>query len=400
MIDLMPGETANRIERLPERFLGGTSDLRRVRFRLCIGRVARDVVVDGDRCNVEPPTGEADVEIRTDPLTWSAIDSGELSGIEAFGQQRLFVRGSIENSLKFEPLFKRPKRGGLRYTLDNVSLGGIELSTMIAGDPANPPLVLIHGLGSSKASWLPVIPNLARGHRVYAVDLPGFGASSKPRGRYNAPWFADHMFRLLDVLDLRGAYVAGNSLGGRVAMEMAMTEPDRVYGIACLCPAAAFTHRPALSVVKMLRPEFGIGLLRLPRERLKSGLKDMFCDPDRIQEDWYDAAIDDFRRHWRSPRSRMAFFATLRNVYLDEPDGDSGFWPRLSEMTPPAMYIYGKYDNLISSGFSHRVSRFLPSADVLVWDDCGHVPQIEHPERTTEAIAGFFAEVGQAAKPA
>jgi pimeloyl-ACP methyl ester carboxylesterase/putative sterol carrier protein len=394
----MPGETAKRIERLPERFSAERCDLRHVRFRLRIGRVIRDVVVDRDSCVVERAAGDADVEIKTDPLTWAAMDSGELSGIEAFAQQRLSVRGSIETTLKFEPLFDRPDKGGFRYSLERVSLGGTELSTLIAGDPDDPPLVLIHGLGATKASWLPVIPELARSHRLYAIDLPGFGASSKPRGAYNAGWFADHVFRLFDVLDLPGAFVAGNSLGGRVAMEMAMMEPDRVYGIACLCPAAAFTHRPAVALVRMLRPELGVGLLRLPRERLKAGLRDMFCDPQRIQEDWYEAAIDDFREYWRNARSRMAFFATLRNVYLDEPDGESGFWSRLSSMNTPAMYIYGKYDNLITPRFSQRVQRFLPSAKVLLWEDCGHVPQLEHPDRTSEAITEFFAEVGESQK--
>jgi pimeloyl-ACP methyl ester carboxylesterase len=394
----MPGETAQRIERLPERFSTDRCDFPHARFRLCIGRVTRDVVIESDKCRVERASGDADVEIKTDPLTWAAMDAGELSGIEAWGQQRLSVRGSIETILKFEPLFDRPNKGGFRYSLERVSLGGTELSTMIAGDPSDPPLVLIHGLGATKASWLPVIPELARSHRLYAIDLPGFGASSKPRGAYNAPWFADHVFRLLDVLDLPGAYIAGNSLGGRVAMEMAMSEPERVYGIACLCPAAAFTHRPAVAVVRMLRPELGVGLLRLPRERLKAGLKDMFCDPSRIEEDWYEAAIDDFCQYWRNARSRRAFFATLRNVYLDEPDGEEGFWTRLSTMKSPAMYIYGKYDNLITPRFSQRVRRFLPSAKVLLWDDCGHVPQLEHPDRTSTAISDFFSQISAAQK--
>jgi pimeloyl-ACP methyl ester carboxylesterase/putative sterol carrier protein len=394
----MPGDTAISIERLPERFLADKSDLRHVRFRLCIGRVTRDVVVDRGSCSVDSPSGEADVEIKTDPLTWTAMDSGELSGVEAFSQRRLSVRGSIETSLKFEPLFDRPAKGGFRYSLERVSLGGIELSTLVAGNPNNPPLVLIHGLGASKASWLPVIPELARTHHLHAIDLPGFGASSKPRGSYDAPWFAEHVFRLLDVLDLPGAFVAGNSLGGRVAMEMAMSEPERVYGIACLCPAAAFTHRPALGLVRVLRPELGVSFLRLPRERLKVGLQDLFCDPLRIQEDWYEAAIDDFRRYWRSPRSRMAFFAALRNVYLDEPDGESGFWARLSSMKTPAMYIYGEHDNLITPRFSQRVRRFLPSAKVLLWEDSGHVPQLEHPERTSQAITEFFSEIGDSQK--
>jgi pimeloyl-ACP methyl ester carboxylesterase len=394
----MSGETGRLLEGLPDRFLADKSPLTSARFRLHVGRTVRDVVVRKSKCFVEARRGVPDAEITTDPMTWQAIDEGALSGVEAFAQGRLSIRGSIEKSLLFEPLFDRPAAGGFRYEIECVSLGGTELSTLTAGDPSNPPLVLIHGLGATKASWLPAVPELARNHRLYAIDLPGHGSSSKPRGRYDAPWLADHVFRFLDVLDLKGAFVAGNSLGGRVAMEMAMTEPEKVLGTACLCPAAAFLHRPALGLVRVLRPEFGLGLLRLPRQRLQRSLRDLFYDAGAIHEDWYEAAIDDFLNHWRSVRFRRAFLTTLRNVYLDEPDGEDGFWARLTEMKPPALFVYGRHDVLITSRFSTRVQRFLPSAKVELWEDCGHVPQLEHPQRTAQTITKFFSEVSQTQK--
>ena len=369
-----------------------------MRFRLSIDDISRDVVVHNSSCRVEDSSGRADVEIETDGATWGAIDSGRLSGVEAFAAGRIVVRGSIEKSLLFEPLFKRPSAGGFEYSVDRVSLGGIEMSSLIAGPEDAPPLVLIHGLGASKASWLPVVPALAQTHRIHAIDLPGFGSSSKPRGRYNAPWLADHVFRYLEVQGIDAAFVAGNSLGGRVAIEMAMLEPQRVSGIACLCPAAAFSYRPGLPIVRLLRPEMGFAVLRLPREYLKSNLKQLFCDPSAIHDDWYDAAIDDFLDHWRHVRARLAFFATLRNIYLDEPEGEEGFWARLAACKVPALFVYGRRDVLITHRFALRMQKSLPAADVVVWDDCGHVPQLEHPERTTELVTGFFAEIGDRAQ--
>jgi pimeloyl-ACP methyl ester carboxylesterase len=393
----MQGASVGLLEQLPSRFVGGPAHLPVTRFRLRVGRAVRDVVATNQSCRVEKADGTPDVEISADLATWKLIDAGELSGIEAFALGKLVVRGSIEKSLLFEPLFSRPAAGGLEYKLERVSLGGIEMSTLIAGDENASPLVLIHGLGATKASWLPVVPQLARHHRVYALDLPGFGSSSKPRGRYNAPWFADHVFRFLDMVGEERAFVAGNSLGGRVAIEMAMQEPERVLGIACLCPAAAFVHRPALRLVRMLRPEFGFAAVRLPREQLKENLKQLFYESSRINDDWYDAAIDDFLHNWKSIRSRLAFFAALRNVYLDEPDGEEGFWTRLSDIRSPAFFIYGRHDVLITPRFAGRIEKFLPSARVLVWEDCGHVPQLEHPERTVEELTGFYASVSSAA---
>ncbi|MDP9067319.1 MAG: alpha/beta fold hydrolase [Actinomycetota bacterium] len=383
----MSSAARRSIERLPERFSGSAIS---ARYRLTIDGDSCEVVVTPSSCHVEAPWGQPDAEICTDAGTWREMDQGRLSGIEAFAERRLVVRGSIEKSLHFETSFRRPDAGGLRYSLQDVGFGRCRVSTLQAGDPAAEPLLLIHGLGATKASWLTVAPALARRYRVTAIDLPGFGASSKPYGSYSAPWFADKMFDLLDGLHIPRTLVAGNSMGGRIAMEMAMQRPERVERIVCLCPAAPFSRRPALALVRLLRPELSVAAPRLPRSQVLAGLKQLFARPARLHESWFEAAVDDFLTVWRSPRARVAFFRSLRNIYLDEPLGDTGFWPRLAQMQTPALYIYGKHDTLITHHFSHKIKRAVPHAEVQVWGDCGHVPQIEFPNRTAEAMLRFF----------
>lgn len=388
----MPGtRTAALIESLPGR-------LRDVplpagsRYRLRIGRTVRDVVFTRSGCSVRSPEGDPHVEIVTDASTWAEIDEGRTSGIEAFVQRRLLVRGSIDKSLLFEPLFDRPSAGGLDYGVDEVAVGKLKFSRLVAGPAEAPPLLLLHGLGASKASWLTVVPELARRHHVVAIDLPGFGATSKPRGRYDAPWFAKHVLSFMEVTGLRGAMVAGNSMGGRVAMELALREPRMVGALACLCPVSAFYQRPFLWAARMARPEAGIFAARLPRAYLAEQLRRLFADPRRLHDDWYEAAIDDFLRTWRRPRARMAFLASLKNIYVEEPRGEAGFWARLEKLRVPALYIYGRQDVLITSRFGGRVAKALPQAKVEIWDDCGHAPQLEHPARTAKALLDFFAE--------
>ncbi|HEV3472766.1 MAG TPA: alpha/beta fold hydrolase [Actinomycetota bacterium] len=377
------------IESLPHRFIG--DDSLAARFRLHVGRAARDVVVEDGRCDVVKTNGvRPDVEISTSAETWFEIDDGRLSGLEAFAQRRLTVRGSIEKSLLFEPLFERRAAGALSYSLQRIEAGSVGISALIAGDVYAPPLLLIHGLGATKSSWLPIVPELARRHRVIALDLPGFGASTKPRGRYDAPWFTDHVFSLMDVLEIDSASIAGNSMGGRIAQEMAMVQPDRVDAIACLCPANAFVRRPALWLVRLLRPELAFFAGKLPRTRIKESLKDLFADAGRVNEEWFEAAVDDFLEVWRSPRARMAFSAAARNIYLDEPHGEEGFWTRLAELNVPSFYVFGRKDVLITHHFGRKVKRAVPAARVEVWPDCGHVPQIEHPERTATKLVNFF----------
>ena len=87
----------------------------------------------------------------------------------------------------------------------------------------------LHGLGGTKASFLPTVAALAEHHRVVAVDLPGFGESDKPIGApYNAPYFARSVFELLDALDLEKAHLVGNSMGGRVVIEAGLIDEQRV----------------------------------------------------------------------------------------------------------------------------------------------------------------------------
>jgi pimeloyl-ACP methyl ester carboxylesterase len=385
------GGTAQSLDALAGRYLSDAADGLVARVRVHAGPVSRDFVLDESSCRVDESNGQIpDAEITTDAETWLAIERGRMSGIEAFVRNRLWVRGSLEISLRFETLFERPTAGGLRYDLHHVDVRGMKVSTLAAGDPTAQPLLLLHGLGATKASWLTVVADLARNHFVVAPDLPGFGASEKPAGAYDAPWFASLLLGLLDGLGLERARVVGNSMGGRIALEMAMMAPSRIEAVACLCPAAAFEKRPGLWLVKISRPQVGYLLTRLPRRQIKAGMRQLFADPSRLDDVWYDAAIDDFLATWRAPRARHAFVSALRNIYLDEPFGEAGFWRRLGQLEARAMFVYGAKDVLIKPSFGEKVRRALPSARVEIWDDCGHVPQIEHPRRTAAALREFF----------
>lgn len=380
------------IEGLPSRFTGGSNGLN-ARFRLQVANVERDVVISRGRCRLEQPNGvDPDVQIRASAKTWLDMDAGRLSGIDAFASRRLVIRGSIEKSLHFEPLFRRPAGGAISYSLQNIDVKNASISTLIAGRAEDPPMVMIHGLGATKASFLTIVGKLARNYRVIAIDLPGFGASSKPIGRYDAPWFSDHVTGLLDELEIDRAFLVGNSMGGRVSMEVAMRRPERVEAIACLCPAAAFTYRPGLALARLIRPELSVFAGLLPRKRMKEGMRYLFADPTCVDDEWYEAAIDEFIEVWKSPRARIAFSRALKNIYLDEPEGERGFWNRLSFMQTPALFIYGRRDALITHQFGRKIREHLPEATVKVWGDCGHVPQVEFPDRTVRAVDKFFTD--------
>ena len=121
-------------------------------------------------------------------------------------------------------------------------------------------MIAIHGLGGTKGSFLPTVAELAPHYRVIAADLPGFGDSSKPlRGAYDPAYFARAIVALMDELGLERAHFVGNSLGGRVAIELGISHPRRVGRLVMLCPALAWRReRPLVPLMRLTRPEWGL----------------------------------------------------------------------------------------------------------------------------------------------
>jgi pimeloyl-ACP methyl ester carboxylesterase len=338
-----------------------------------------------------------DVTISTDSETWIGLREGQLSGVDAFQQRRLTVRGNLDHAIAFEGLFRLPNGRPPLLQIRDVPVGRHRISTLTMG--AGPDVLLLHGLGSTRASMFETAATLSRGYRVHAPDLPGFGSSSKPpRGAYNARWFAEIMIGLLDELGIPDAHFVGNSMGGRVAIEVGLAAPERVGGLGLLCPAVAWIRRGLHPIVRLLRPEFGLVPHGFRRSMVASQLLGVFHDKDTIDPAVADLMVDEFRRIYGSAGARFAFLASARNIYLERPFGRRGFYPRLSELQPPALFIWGSHDTLIPAAFSRHVRRWLPGAEQVTIDGCGHVPQVERAEETSELLLRFFAGADERAR--
>ncbi len=231
---------------------------------------------------------------------------------------------------------------------------------------------------------------LADQFRVVALDLPGFGESDKPiAAPYDAPWFARSVFETMDALGIGRAHLAGNSMGGRVAIEAGLMDRERVGGLVLLSPALAWLReRRWTPVVRVLRPE--LGLLQLAPRSVVEGLVRRLIPG--AEEGWAAAGVDEFLRAYLSPRGRAAFYAAARNIYLDEPHGDAGFWTRLGSLECDSLFVWGRHDTLVPIGFMRHVQRELPRASHLELR-CGHVPQIERPRETHDAMRRFLRTV-------
>jgi pimeloyl-ACP methyl ester carboxylesterase len=330
-----------------------------------------------------------DVTISTDAASWLRLREGELSGLEAFRRRLLSVHGNLDHAVGFEGLFRLPNGRPPHLRIRDVRVGRHSVSTLTMGN--GPDVLLIHGLGGTRASLFETAADLSPHYRVHAIDLPGFGSSSKPAtGAYNAPWFARIVLGLLDELGISRAHIVGNSMGGRVAIEVGLQAPERVGALGLLCPGVAFVRRGFHPIVRMLRPELGMLPHTLHRSLIGAQFWAMFHDRDRIDPDVARLMVEEFRRIYASRGARYAFLSSARNIYLEAPFGDQGFYPRLAGLKPPTLFVWGSHDPLIPAAFGRHVREWLPSAEQVVMQGCGHVPQVERPEECNPLLLDFF----------
>ena len=379
---------------LPERYLGAHAGFDAT-YHVRLSDVGRTFEVrcstHGARVRRGVTRREPDVTITTDAETWLALREGRLSGIDAFSQRRLAVRGDVNLSLGFEGLFRLPSGRPPMLRVHEVRVGRTCVSTLTMDNDGSD-VVLIHGLGAAKSSFFDTAAALHRaGHRVHAIDLPGFGGSSKPRtAPYTARWFAEAVVGVLDALDIDRAHIVGNSMGGRVALEVGLSAPERVQSLVLLSPAVAFVRRGFHPVVRLLRPEFGLLPHKIHSSMVRAQFWSMFADADAIDPAVADVVVDEFQRIYASAGARLAFLSAARNLYLDKPFGRGGFYPRLAGLQAPALFVWGTEDKLIPAAFRHHVARWLPSAEQIVLQGCGHVPQVERPEQTNAMLQRFI----------
>ena len=382
---------------MPERYLGAEDDYRAtIHVRLeDIGR-SWEVDLHPNTCMVRPsPCRRADVIIGTDTGTWLALREGRLSGLDAFQRRRVWARGNIDHAVGFEGRFRLPDDRPPLLRIHDVRVKGARISSLTAGSGPEH-VILIHGLGGAKSSFYETVAALTPEYTVHAIDLPGFGSSSKPvRAAYDPNFFARHVLRFMDALSIDRAHLVGNSMGGRVSIEVGLQAPHRVRTLSLLSPSMAWLRgREWSPLVRVLRPELAVLPHMLSASQVRRRFWAMISRPERLDPTVGDIAADEFVRTYASPMARVAFFAAARNIYLERPHGDKGFWTRLEGLTPPALFVWGSDDRVVPARFSRHVAAILPEARQAILGDCGHVPQVELPEETHEMVRGFIESAG------
>ncbi len=290
---------------------------------------------------------------------------------------------------------KAPK--GLQSAM--LQMGSLRVHHMLGGRGA--PVLFIHGLGSSGyLEWRFNLEPTALRHRVFAPDLPGFGRSEKPRARYGVPYFTRFIERYMDERGLRSAAVVGASLGGRIALELALRQPHRVTRLVLVNSLGL--GRPAMRLTYGLItiPRVGETVMRVARNALNWVPPPMIrrvagryvgatSDLKRTMDDSY---LDNLRELYAADGYHDAYLATVRSLVTRRAllGADYDLSGRLPDITVPLQLIWGADDPLFPVAHATRAHALAPNSRLAVIEGAGHTPQAERPEEFNRVLHDFL----------
>lgn len=251
-------------------------------------------------------------------------------------------------------------------------------------------VILLHGIGSFIEHWEYNFEALSKKHHVLALDLVGFGLSDKPNVPYSIPYLAKFVEKFMKAKGVRSASIVGNSLGAMIAVELCLISPELVDKLV-LVSGGCFGKKLAFELRLLTVPFIGEKLLRPNRDGTKQFLQLMFANQALISNEMVDLA---FERNAR-PGSVEAFLETLRsgaNIFGLKQDLVDRTLENAHQIHTPALVIWGRKDKILPVEHAYKAGEILPNVDMIIFDDCGHLPQMECSEKVNELILDFLAK--------
>jgi pimeloyl-ACP methyl ester carboxylesterase len=275
----------------------------------------------------------------------------------------------------------------------NVEIDGLPIRYLSAGE--GPPMVLLHGAGDNALDWRWVMPTLAATHKVYAPDLPGSPDSARPAADYSPAFFERIVAVFVDALDIGRATFVGNSLGGLIALRLALSEPARVRALVLVDSAGlGYTVNPAFTSVNVP----GLGEAAIPFWRTPVGA---------YQRAWGRTALlfahppTSVPREWLAEQCRLAQSPGYLEAHLSvlralvSPLGQREVLvDRLPSLKIPTLVVWGAGDRVFPESHAREAVVRLQKGSLALIPECGHMPHVECPDHFLAALGEFF--VGEA----
>ena len=245
------------------------------------------------------------------------------------------------------------------------------------------PILLLHGSGtgvSAAANWWLTMDDLSTYGRAIAIDSIGYGQTVvAPGTEYGIRAWVDHAIRVLDALGIERTWIVGNSLGGWVALQLAIDHPERVLGIVSMGTGGAKRTAALAGHAKPVLTEEGI------REGLKLFVVDESLITDELVAVRYEAAVND------TANERLAEVVAARDRDRDEFPLD---FEALARLEMPVLLIHGMQDRVIPASRTWELAQTIPNADAHLFSQCGHWSQVEKAGEFNTVLADWFAARG------
>jgi pimeloyl-ACP methyl ester carboxylesterase len=266
-----------------------------------------------------------------------------------------------------------------------VAVNGIKIRYIVTGSGS--PLVLIHGFGEFLEAWWCNIAPLSEHCQVYAIDLPGHGLSDKPAVDYTLPFATEVATGFAQTLGIGRASLVGHSLGGLVAMSLAINFPDAVDRLI-LVDSAGLTDKVSLLYRLICFPLLGELMVEPTiKASIRRGMKRAFYNPDLVSEEMVERDY----QCMKMPGAKQAMLNIIRyGIGLRGPSPEVIMLDRLHLIKSPTLLIHGAQDKVIPVKYARRAFKLIPNAKLMVIEECGHCPYIEKANEFNEAVIEFL----------
>ena len=247
-------------------------------------------------------------------------------------------------------------------------------------------LVLMHGLSSSTYTWKDVFEPLSKSFRVIAVDLKGHGFSAKPDGDYTRRAQGVLVTHLLDHLQIDKAWFAGNSMGGEIALNIALQNPQRVQGLVLIDSAGVnVPGNASLTPAYTKIPVIGrilVALAMTSDKLVRQSLTTSLYDDSKVT----DERVAAYYRPLRTRGGQLAAVRARAQFQLLPIEQDLG------KVSAPALIIWGAEDPLFPTAAGRKLNSLIRNSKLVILEKCGHEPQEELPEIVIDELMKFVQE--------
>lgn len=278
--------------------------------------------------------------------------------------------------LKCLQLIERQRAG---LSLKQISVGDLSIHYYEGGPSSAQTILMVHGFAANKDNWLRFARYLSQDYRVIALDLPGFGASSRPAGSYDAGTQAERLASIIDALGITQLHLIGNSMGGHISALYAARYPHRTHSLALLDNAGITSPQPSELMQRLQRGEPNPLVVKSP-EDFQHLLDFIFVQPPYLSESlkgyFAEQAISNSAHYDQ-------VFAHLIERYIP-------LEPELPKIQAPTLVVWGAEDRALHVSSVEIMQPLLRKPRIVILADTGHAPMIERPELTAQHYRAFL----------